>query len=483
MTAAYRPATSVGGAPRRIGQHGPRHRARAVVVAAAVVAASLVGLAQPASAARDKVAPTPPSSLRATPGDGRATLTWARSTDRYGVAGYRVHLRKTSGWTVVATVTSTSTVVAALSNATPHLFRVTAHDRAGNQSLPSPEVSVTPVAAAVPVTAPTTVECGFGGFGAGSWPTSCWRPYGASSPFNRAVPASPRLLANSQGIVDRVLGMGAIADLIVAPSTSSDWYHPSYYSTTTDPIYTVHCTKAWGTCEIEGMSVRIPAAARPASGGDAHMAVVDQAGGWEYDFWQVQDKPAGGGVLTISWGGRTAIRGDGLGSDATAAHFGLLAGVIRAPEMKAGKIDHALFMIVGCANGRYVYPAQGLGLACADTTNAPAIGQHFWLDMTRAEIDGLPVPGWKKTILRALSTYGAYVGDTGGNEAFGFQFESGATYTSFGVADPMVAFAQQQTAGVYHSASSGKYYFDLGAGVDWRGRMRTLDPCVSQAAC
>ena len=63
------------------------------------------------------------------------------------------------------------------------------------------------------------------------------------------------------------------------------------------------------------------------------MAVIDQASGWEYDFWQVESKPAGGGTISISWGGRTAIGtadADGLGSNATAAHFGLAAGVIRA---------------------------------------------------------------------------------------------------------------------------------------------------------
>ena len=42
-----------------------------------------------------------------------------------------------------------------------------------------------------------------------------------------------------------------------------------------------------------------------------------------------------------------------------------------------------------------------------------------------------PCPRWKKTILRALATYGAYIGDTGGG-GFNFQFQSGSTYTSFG---------------------------------------------------
>jgi hypothetical protein len=318
-----------------------------------------------------------------------------------------------------------------------------------------------------------------GTFGVGSWPGACWRPYADSSPFNRRLPSAPRVVGNSSQIVQRILGMGPIADLVVAPDTSSDWYHPSYYNSPSDPLYTVHCVKY--SCELEGLQVRIPAQARPAAGGDGHMTVVDQASGWEWDFWQAQSRPAGGGTLNISDGGRTHITGDGLGSDANAAQWGLLAGVIRAPEMQAGRIDHALFMVVGCTRSGYVYPARGDAGHCSDQTNAPADGQLLQLAMSDSEIAALSVPNWKKTILYALAHYGAYIGDTGGNEAFGLQFESGATYTSFGLPDPLATFAAQQPSGVTNS--NGSWYFDLASGVDWANRLRVLDPCTASATC
>jgi hypothetical protein len=74
------------------------------------------------------------------------------------------------------------------------------------------------------------------------------------------------------------------------------------------------------------------------------------------------------------------------------------------------------------------------------------------------------------------------VGDTGGNEAFTFQFESGSTYTSFGVADPLAAFAAANQGPDVKSVD-GKWYFDLGSGVDWAGRLRVVDPCVSEQTC
>jgi hypothetical protein len=282
-------------------------------------------------------------------------------------------------------------------------------------------------------------------------------------------------------MVEQMLDSGPVAGLVVASDTRSDWYHPVTFPAPDDPLYTVHCLEDWGTCEVEGMQVRLPRAARPAAGGDGHLAVVDQATGWEYDFWQVRPRSPGGGTLSVSWGGRTEITGDGLGSDATAAHFGLLAGVIRAAELKAGRIDHALFMTVGCTAHSYVYPAAGYALDCEDGAPAPAVGQLFRLAMTADEIAALDLPAWQETILRALARYGAYVGDTGGNEAFGFQLESGTTYTAFGVDDPFVAFAQAQDAGV--TARGERYEFEVGAGVDWRNRLEALHPCVAQMTC
>lgn len=310
---------------------------------------------------------------------------------------------------------------------------------------------------------------------------SC-RPYGPSSPFNKALPSNPRLLPNSSAIVDRLAGWGAPEQLMVGQAdTGSDYFHPVYAAERTDPVYTVHCLRWTSSCEVEGMKLRIPSAARPAGGPDAHMAVIEPDR-WEYDFWQVKDKPAGGGTLVVSHGGRTKIDGDGLGSDATAAEFGLAAGLIRGDQLQTGKIDHALFVEVRCTSGQSVYPAAPgtTGSICSDRTNAPPLGAHVWLAMSDVEIALLPVPAWKKTILRALHHYGGYVGDTtGGNASWGLQTISGSSYTSFGEQDPMVQVAQ----GLHLKRWSGEFYLDLDGGVDWARYLRVVDPCVAQGSC
>jgi hypothetical protein len=45
----------------------------------------------------------------------------------------------------------------------------------------------------------------------------------------------------------------------------------------------------------------------------------------------------------------------------------------------------------------------------------------------------------------------------------------------------MAVFAREQTAGV--TERDGRYYFDLGSGVDWRERLRVLDACVVTRSC
>jgi hypothetical protein len=324
------------------------------------------------------------------------------------------------------------------------------------------------------------------GFGVDRWPPACWRPYSDESPFNRRVPARPRLRRDSAAIVARTTQWGPPQNLLAGHSgTSDDYFHPLYWAQPDDPVFRIHCVR-FGRCAVEGHRIRIPDDARPAAGDDGHMAVLDARTGWEYDFWQVQSKPAGGGELVVSHGGRTRLRGSGLGSNATAAWFGLAAGVIRPAELRAGRIDHALFMHVKCSAGTSVRPARRGATAAPcksfglENAGAPPLGARFWLDMSLKKIAALRVPRWKKTILVAMHRYGMIVGDTsGGNGAWGIQGESGASFTSFGRFDQWADVAEEFGVPRYGQG----YVFPLAKGVDWAGHLRVLDPCVSRGRC
>ena len=160
--------------------------------------------------------------------------------------------------------------------------------------------------------------------------------------------------------------------------------------------------------------------------------------------------------------------------------FGNLAGIIRASELAAGEIRHALFMVIKCSSGTTVYPATGgAGSRCSNAGGAAPMGARFQLDMSDAEIGSLHVPAWKKTILRAMARYGMYFGDTGSG-GWGIQMESGATYTSFGLPGRARRRSRARPA---CRAAGGDYVFDVGGGIDWRSRLRVIDPCEARGDC
>lgn len=309
--------------------------------------------------------------------------------------------------------------------------------------------------------APGVLAHGYGGFSsaAGDYPGGLWRPFAERSPWNRRLPASPRVLRNSRAMVREVLAYGD-ERVQSSPVGQGDYQHPVYYSSPGDPWYRLRCTMRWGRCESEGAVIQVPRGARPAQGGaggdgDQHMTVVDQARRLSYDMWRAPrgGLPPGGTrsnptTLPFAWGGHSRIDGSGDGgrrsrstdgtpvggSSATASLFPNLAGVVRVEELEAGRIDHALFMISKCQRRRsptFVYPAGKGGARCGGR-HAPRLGQRFHLDMTAAEIDALQVPRATRIIYHALREYGGYVGDTGGAGLTVAQLQSDESYTSFG---------------------------------------------------
>jgi hypothetical protein len=329
-----------------------------------------------------------------------------------------------------------------------------------------------------------SVSNGLGSFSKDNLPGACWRPYSDSSPFNQTVPAAPRLAPNSSAAA---AALGSLsAPLNIGESRYLDGGHPTFWSQPSDPLVTLHAR--WSSSPISGMRIRVPAQAMPAGGfsfgtawpdqHDSHMTIVDQASGWEYDLWNVQSMS--NGVLNYTNGCRTRIDGDGLGSCGTAANFGNLAGIIRLEELKAGHIDHALFLSVPSVNG-HVYPVPFDNNNSGPGAGVPKLGSHIWLDMTPAQVNALPIPAYRKTIAMALVKYGAYIGDSG-NDTLGFQIESPQTYASFGRHD-WNDWAQSVGGSGYRTQDGQQAWHLSLDGVPLSSKLRILDPCTADGSC
>jgi hypothetical protein len=285
---------------------------------------------------------------------------------------------------------------------------------------------------------------------AGSWPNASWRPFNDNSPFNTPVDHS-RVDPNSAAIVNFLLGSNPGPDRW---SGNDCWVHPVYFARASDPLYTAHENGN----RYNGLQFHLPAGARPDPCGDGHLAVIDQATGWEYDFWQAS---ISGNTVNSNGIGRTRIDGTGVDdartySGADAANFGLAAGNLRAQEVQAGQVNHALFLVVPCVNGT-VWPATGGAAQCGAGNPGLHLGTRLFLELSQSQINNLSIPTWQKTILQALRVYGGFVGDTGGGGRPGFKIEGPETYATFGVTPPWVTYRNQL----------GLSVFNMKNAIDW----------------
>lgn len=390
--------------------------------------------------------------------------------------------------------------------------------------------------------------CGSPPYGAGNWPPECYRPFDPNSPFNVPLPEDPAyLVAHSQPAATGPLVDPRVGNFGTDPSGAGG--ESVYYSKPDDPWFVLSCIhdeygRTDHSCPVDDAKIKIPAGARPEGNlaivvgqprtYDAHLVVVDQAGGWEYDLWQVQATssfghlaPDGktvtaglsssGGRVDFSWGGRIRLAGDGTSAarppgdpvdDANAARWAETAGRVRVEELQSNQINHALWLNLPCtADTTSVYPADLSGRARACTSSVTSelgshpLGTRMWLDLSRQQISDLPVPAWKKTFLLALARYGGFVGDTNtdARSLFYIETEGGNMYSAltdpaagqpFG--DRWYTYATQQGWPVCTASDCmpeirvGKMYRDPpDDDVDWGGQvwsnLRVLDPCVTPA--
>jgi hypothetical protein len=314
-------------------------------------------------------------------------------------------------------------------------------------------------------------------------PPACWRPFAPSSPFNQAIPADPTVDPRSDQMVSRLLAAGSPNDGRAGiADTSTDYYKTIYFGRYFDPQFTIRGGSTTDPYDVDGLTLRMPIEARPAGGSDHHLTVVYS--GYEWGFWDARVNLVNR-TITVGAGRKVPIHGDGLSAAGTSARFANMAGRIRIQELREGEINHALFMSSNSIASSYVYPAQKSDGNNDAASGYPPMGTRFQLAMTDAEINALDVPGWKKTVLRALKNYGGYLGDSTSSPWAAMSFESASDYTSFGLLDPFVTFAATHDVPSYFDFSIGRrvYTFNLGSGVDWSRYLRVIDPCVTERTC
>ena len=195
------------------------------------------------------------------------------------------------------------------------------------------------------------------------------------------------------------------------------WGVPIVFASSTDKLYNVGCTKYdCGT----SISFRIPRGAKPTTGSDHHLVVVD--GSKELDMWEaVYDSTndswsAGSRYVTdaYGWGAMCALGQHCNGS--VAAGFAAFGGIPRPEEFSGDYIPHALTITTPLTKSGFIACPATHTDGKSTASGAIPEGARVQLDPS-FDVAAQSWPRWKKVIARTLQIYGAYVSDTGGTLA------------------------------------------------------------------
>lgn len=287
---------------------------------------------------------------------------------------------------------------------------------------------------------------------AGSFPPAraSFEPFAPSSPFRTPIPEGAPLDPNSEAMIASATRGGGVAANLVSYGI------PIYHADAGTPRQVVHCTiTSWGRCPFDGHEVPIPDGARPHSGSDGAMVVVDNSTRKIFEFWRARRAD---GRWTTSFGAVMNLDGSGWGGTATASGASRLGGVIQISEIEQGVIPHALALqTINTCVGEFRFPATNTDGTSARSDCLPQ-GARIRLDPA-VDLSTLLLTPAVRMVARALQVYGGYVVDTGGT-ALSVSFELDTT-------------ADNHSVGNVYEQSGLRWDYDDMPGVPWN-RLQVL---------
>jgi hypothetical protein len=299
---------------------------------------------------------------------------------------------------------------------------------ASSVATPAPTAAPTAIASPTAAPSPSPSPAPTSGTGMPWVYTDLWS---TSSPLLHSVAA---LKASGATIVPHTY-MDSLWNQGIADNGTADNI-PIYTTKSTDPLVTVKCTMYGGRCNASGVQLHMPTYVTAQKASDGHIIAIDQnapAGAMELDCWQGY---LSGVTLNCSWAGTYTLGSDGIHQNGSEGiHFGPAASefTITPQEIINGHIDHALGLNPACLNNTTLYPADkmtGTDTACAGGgMNPPHYGNlvHLVTPLSTIAQRGYSPPCM--VILTALSTYGAYLDDTG-NNGMQFHTDNALAYTA-----------------------------------------------------
>jgi hypothetical protein len=148
----------------------------------------------------------------------------------------------------------------------------------------------------------------------------------------------------------------------------------------------------------------------PSSGGDRHALIVDRNRCKLFELYALRKVDgrwtAGSGA---TWNLRKPKLRPAGWTSADAAGLPILPLLARYPEVKRGRIDHALRVTVRQTRNAFVFPARHYASSLTDAA-LPRMGERLRL---KASVDVSGLPRQARVVAEALKRYGLIVADNG----------------------------------------------------------------------
>jgi hypothetical protein len=156
---------------------------------------------------------------------------------------------------------------------------------------------------------------------------------------------------------------------------------------------------------------RVPIEGGRGSDGDRHVIVLQRSRCRLYELFDAH--PNGGGRWQAGSGAIYNLRSNRLRprgwTSADAGGLPIFPGLARWPEVRRGRIDHALRFTASRTRRAYIYPARHFASSLTDP-DLPAMGQRLRL---KRGFDIARFPRQSRIVLRALRRYGMILADNG----------------------------------------------------------------------
>ena len=229
----------------------------------------------------------------------------------------------------------------------------------------------------------------------------------ASNPLNKDISRAP-LDANSAAYIDSI---GASLHLHADFGTNPGYGIPYTIVPRRQPKVPIKFSE-YGAESDRGPYPIPPSAPVEGAGeaGDRHVLVMQEGSCKLYELYSAERSGSGweagsGAVFNLR---SNALRPEGWTS-ADAAGLPIFPLLARYPEVRAGRIDHALRVTVARTQAGYIHPATHLASSSEDAS-LPPMGLRLRL---KASFSVAAYHGQALVILRALKRYGLIVADNG----------------------------------------------------------------------